>query len=73
MAAYAVSKSMKELPIRVALGAQPLQLMWSAVSHPSSSCYLVPRSAYFLVCWQVVCSRKLCIQQHQTTLLSLPV
>ena len=34
MAAYAVSKSMKELPIRVALGAQPLQLMWSAVSRP---------------------------------------
>jgi ABC-type antimicrobial peptide transport system permease subunit len=34
MAAYAVSKRMKELAIRVALGAQPLQLMWSAVSRP---------------------------------------
>jgi hypothetical protein len=34
MAAYAVSKRMKELAIRVDLGAQPLQLMWSAVSRP---------------------------------------
>jgi predicted permease len=34
MAAYAVSKRMKELAIRVALGAQPLQLMWLPVSRP---------------------------------------
>jgi predicted permease len=34
MAAYSVSKRMKELGIRIALGAQPAQLMRSALSRP---------------------------------------
>jgi len=34
MAAYSVSKRMRELGIRVALGAQPAQLVWSALGRP---------------------------------------
>ena len=34
MAAYSVSKRMKELGIRIALGAQPAQLMRSALGRP---------------------------------------
>jgi ABC-type antimicrobial peptide transport system permease subunit len=34
MAAYGVSKRMKELGIRIALGAQPMQLMRSALGRP---------------------------------------
>ena len=34
MAAYSVSKRMKELGIRIALGAQPMQLMRSALGRP---------------------------------------
>ena len=40
MAAYSVSKRMKELGIRIALGAQPAQLMRSALGRPLAYCSL---------------------------------